>query len=134
MHYGNILIYRRATISTVVIMMANLKLSSLLLLMAVCLSPSMAYICSDDPDSPPDAFEEHGCYCGTTEVAHTELFDRYREAFEGCHESVDVDMTIECAFIQTQAAYYYRILNRTVLTEIPVTPNGAQIYSRVRCL
>ena len=118
----------------VLIMMANLKLCSLLLLMAVGLSPAMAYICSDDPDSPPDGFEEYGCYCGTAEVAHTELLDRYYEAFAGCVESVDVDITIECAFIQTQAAYLNRTLNRTLLTEIPVTPNGSQMYSHIRCL
>ena len=134
MHYGNILIYRRATIFTVVIMMANTKLSPLLLLMAVGLSPAMAYICSDDPDSPPDKFEEYGCYCGTAKVARTELRDRYYEAFEGCHENEEVDITIECAFIQTQEAYFNRTFNRTVLTEIPVTPNGSQIYSHIRCL
>ena len=114
--------------------MANLKLPCLLLLMAVGLSPAVAYICSDDPDSPPDKFEEYGCYCGTAEVVHTELSDRYYEAFSGCYESEDVDITIECAFIQTHAAYLTRTLNRTVLTEIPVTPNGSQVYSHIRCL
>ena len=115
-------------------MMANLRLSSLLLLIEVGLLPTMAYICSNDPNSPRDSFEEHGCYCGTAKVARTELRDRYYEAFEGCHEGVDVDVTIECAFIQNQTAYLYRTLNRTVLTEIPVTPNGSQIYSHIRCL
>ena len=116
--------------------MANPKLSSLLLLMAIGLSPSMAYICSNDPDSPLDRFEEHGCYCGTTEVFNKKiyLFNTYRNAFDGCHESDTTDITIECAFLQSHAAYLNRTLNRTLLTEIPVAQNGSQIYSHVRCL
>ena len=116
--------------------MANPKMSSLLLLMAIGLSPTMAYICSNDIDSPRDRFEEHGCYCGTTNVSNksTHLFNTYSNAFDGCHESDTTDITIECAFLQSHAVHLKQTLNRTVLTEIPVTPNGAQIYSHVRCL
>ena len=100
--------------------------------------PAMAYICNDDVSLPSDAFEDHGCSCGTEQTAKsgTDLFVIYGEAFAGCHESSDDDgdLTIECAFAQNQAQSLNRVLNRTLLSEIPVVTNGAQIYSSIRCL
>ena len=108
----------------------------ILLLLGISLSPAVAYICSNNASSPPDPFEEHGCYCGTEEVAfsYSLLFDVYNEAFEGCHEGNDNDITIECAFIREEASSLKENLNRTRLSEIPVVTNGAQIYSKIRCL
>ena len=113
----------------------------LFLLSIVSLSPAKAYICDNDARSPSDAFEEHGCFCGTsrTTIHFPRLFAAYREAFEGCHEGVGsdrdlVDRTIECAFLQHQALWLNLSMNRTSLSEIPVVPNGAQIYSEIRCL
>ena len=101
-------------------------------------SPSMAYICSNDSSSPPDSFEEHGCFCGTNQTSYSypPLHDTYHEAFSDCHEddSDDGDITVECAFIQEKASLLKAILNRTLLSEIPVVRNGAQIYSKIRCL
>ena len=101
-------------------------------------SPSMGYICSNDASSPPDTFEEHGCLCGTnqTSFSYPSVFHTYPEAFSSCHEddSDDGDLTIECAFIQEEALLLKEILNRTLLSEIPVVTNGAQIYRRIRCL
>ena len=108
----------------------------ILLLLGISLSPAVAYICSNNASSPPDPFEEHGCYCGTEEVAfsYSHLFTVYTEAFEGCHEGDDNDITIECAFIREKASSLKEKLNRTRLSEIPVVTNGAQIYSKIRCL
>ena len=99
----------------------------------------MGYICSNDTSAPPDTFEEHGCFCGTiqTSYSYPPVFDKYSEAFSGCHEdhySDDGDLTIECAFIQEEALLLKAILNRALLSEIPVVTNGAQIYSKIRCL
>ena len=110
----------------------------ILLLLGISLSPAVAYICSNNASSPPDPFEEHGCYCGTEEAAfsYSHLFYVYDEAFEGCHEGPgdDNDITIECAFIREEASSLKEKLNRTSLSEIPVVTNGAQIYSKIRCL
>ena len=101
-------------------------------------SPSMAYICDNDASSPPDAFEEHGCLCGTNQISYTYpvVHDEYSEAFSGCHEddSDGGNLTIECGFIQEQALSLKTILTRTLLSEIPVVTNGVQIYSNIRCL
>ena len=107
-----------------------------LLLLSISLSPAMAYICSDDDSSDPDLFEEHGCSCGTETAAHsgTHLFHAYHEAFGGCYEGPGDDFTIECAFIQGDASLLRERLNRTLLSEIPVATNGAQIYSKIKCL
>ena len=122
--------------------MIMMKLLQILFLLGiVILSPATAYICDDDTSSPSDAFEEHGCFCGTSQTTFRfkQLFFEYREAFEGCHEGVGsdgklVDRTIECAFLQHQALWLNLSMNRTSLSEIPVVPNGAQIYSEIRCL
>ena len=110
----------------------------ILFLLSMGLSPVMAYICNDDASLPSDAFEDHGCLCGTEQAAYTysHLFVIYGEAFEGCHESPDDDgdLTIECAFLQDEAQSLNAALNRTLLSEIPVVTNGAQIYSKIRCL
>ena len=110
----------------------------ILLLLGISLSPAVAYICSNNASSPPDPFEEHGCYCGTEEAAfsYSCLFNVYNEAFAGCHEGLgeDNDITIECAFIREEASSLKEKLNRTRLSEIPVVTNGAQIYSKIRCL
>ena len=121
------------------IMAKHLTVAILVFLLDVSLvSPSMAYICDDDTSSPPDTFEEHGCFCGTNQTAYNYpgLYDEYHEAFNGCHgdDSDDGDLTIECAFIQEEALLLKAILNRTLLSEIPVVTNGAQIYRRIRCL
>ena len=121
------------------IMAKNSTVAILVFLLDVSLvSPSMGYICSNDPSSPPDPFEEHGCFCGTnqTSYSYSPLSYTYGEAFSGCHEddSDDGDTTIECAFIQDEALLLKAILNRTLLSEIPVVRNGAQIYRRIRCL
>ena len=107
----------------------------ILLLLGISLSPAVAYICSNNASSPPDPFEEHGCYCGTEVAAfsYCHLFTVYNEAFAGCHEG-DNDITIECAFIREEASSLKEKLNRTRLSEIPVVTNGAQIYSKIRCL
>ena len=102
-------------------------------------SPSMGYICSNDISSPPDTFEEHGCFCGTNQIAafnYSSVIDEYSEAFSSCHEDDrdDDDLTIECAFKQEEALLLKTMLNRTLLSEIPVVTNGAQIYRRIRCL
>ena len=101
-------------------------------------SPSMAYICASDTSSPSDTFEEHGCFCGSSQIGYSYplLFNTYHEAFSDCHEdySDDGDLTIECAFIQKEALSLKAILNRTSLSEIPVVTNGEQIYSNIRCL
>ena len=110
----------------------------ILLLLGISLSPAVAYICSNNASSPPDPFEEHGCYCGTEEAtfSYSHLFSVYNEAFAGCHEGPDDDndITIECAFIREEASSLKEKLNRTRLSEIPVVTNGAQIYSKIRCL
>ena len=110
----------------------------ILFLLSMGLSPAVAYICNDDASLPSDAFEDHGCFCGTKQTAYgyPHLFVTYREAFAGCHESPDDDgdLTIECAFAQDEAPSLNRVLNRTLLSEIPVVTNGAKIYSRIRCL
>ena len=101
-------------------------------------SPSMGYICCNDISSPPDTFEEHGCFCGTTQTDYNYslVYYKYSEAFSGCHEddSNDGDLTIECAFLKEEASSLKAKLNRTLLSEIPVVTNGAQIYSKIRCL
>ena len=115
--------------STVVILVFLLDIS--------IVSPTMAYICNNDAGSPLDAFEEHGCSCGTTQEAISSIvYSTYTEAFSGCHEddSADGDLTIECAFLQEEALSLKAILNRTLLSDIPVVTNGAQIYSNIRCL
>ena len=80
----------------------------ILLLLGISLSPAVAYICSNNASSPPDPFEEHGCYCGTEEAAfsYSHLFTLYNEAFAGCFEGPgdDNDITIECAFIREEAS------------------------------
>ena len=110
----------------------------ILLLLGISLSPALAYICSNNTSSPPDPFEEHGCYCGTEEAAssYSHLFSVYNEAFEGCQKGPgdNNDITIECAFIREEASSLKERLNRTRLSEIPVVTNGAQIYSKIRCL
>lgn len=110
----------------------------ILFLLSMGLSPALAYICNDDTSLPADAFEDHGCVCGTEQVAYNyiRLFEKYREAFAGCHEGteVDDDVTIECAFLQDEAQPLKAILNRTSLSEIPVVTNGVQIYSKITCL
>ena len=119
-----------AKYSTVAILVFLLEISLVL--------PSVAYICNNDTSSPPNTFEEHGCFCGTgqSSFSYPVLFDRYHEAFSGCHEdnSADGDLTIECAFLQEEALSLKAILNRTLLSEIPIVTNGAQIYSKIRCL
>lgn len=111
-------------------------LQILFLLSIVSLSPATAYICDDDTSSPSDAFEEHGCFCGTSRTTFhfPRLYDSYQDAFHDCHEGGFVDTIIECAFLQHQALWLNLSLNRTSLPEIPVVPNGAQIYSEIRCL
>ena len=110
----------------------------ILFLLSMGLSPATAYICNDDTSLPSDAFEDHGCFCGTSQIAnsYSVLFDTYIEAFAGCHEGQngDDDLTIECAFSQQDALLLKSILNRTSLSEILVITNGAQIYSKIRCL
>ena len=114
----------------------------ILFLLSMGLSPATAYVCNDDTSLPSDAFEDHGCLCGTNHTAnlavssHLALYDTYIEAFAGCHEGEndDDDLTIECAFSRHDALSLKSILNRTSLSEIPVIPNGAQIYSKIRCL
>ena len=107
----------------------------LVFLLGISLSPAMAHICNNNASSPPDPFEEHGCSCGTETAANsgTTLFHVYNEAFSGCHEGED-DITIECAFIQGEESLLRERLNKTLLSEIPVATNGAQIYSEIRCL
>ena len=109
----------------------------ILFLLSVGLSLALAYICDNDASSPPDDFEEHGCFCGTTNISYTYpvVLDMHREAFEGCHEdeSDDGDLTIECGFLQAEAFALKSILNRTILSEIPVVANGTP-YSRIKCL
>ena len=39
----------------------------ILFLLSVGLSPAVAYICDNDPSSPPDVFEQHECFCGTNQ-------------------------------------------------------------------
>ena len=109
----------------------------ILFLLSVGLSPAIAYICDNDLSSPPDVFEEHGCFCGTnlTSYRYPLASDTFGDAFSGCHEddSDDGDITIECAFVQEEAWVVKAILNRTILSEIPVVTNGTP-YSNIRCL
>ena len=116
--------------STVVILVFLLDIS--------LVSPTMAYICNNNASSPLDAFEEHGCSCGTNQAAisYQIVYSTYTEAFSGCHEddSADGDLTIECEFLQEEALSLKAILNRTLLSDIPIVTNGAQIYSNIRCL
>jgi len=106
-----------------------------LLLLAIGVSTSMAYICSNDQSSPRDDFEEHGCNCGTstTARAYPHLFATYFDAFSECHEGSD-DTSIECAFIKESAPTIKSLLNRMPLSRIPVVRNGEQIYNRITCL
>ena len=110
----------------------------ILFLLSMGLSSATAYICNDDTSLLYDGFEDHGCFCGTNQTANSYpvLFDTYMEAFKGCHEGPndDDDLTIECAFLRQEALPLKAILNRTLLSEIPVITNGAQIYSKIRCL
>ena len=119
-----------AKYSTVAILVFLLEISLVL--------PSIAYICNNDTSSSPNTFEEQGCFCGTNQssCSYPSVFYKYSEAFSGCHEddSNDGDLTIECAFLQEEALLLKAILNRTLLSEIPVVTNGAQIYSNIRCL
>ena len=114
--------------------MAITQLRGVWFLLSVGLSPAMAYICNDDTSLPSDAFEDHGCFCGTEQVAYNyrRLFDKYNEAFAGCHEDDGDAVTIECAFLQNEALPPN--LNRTSLSRIPVVTNGALIYSKISCL
>jgi len=107
-----------------------------LLLLAIGVSTSMAYICSNDQSSPRDEFEEHGCNCGTNTTAHAydRLYSTYFDAFDQCHEDLDDDTSIECAFIKESALTIKSRLNRTALSRIPVVNNGAQIYNKITCL
>ena len=117
--------------------LAMMKQMQILFILSMGLSPAKAYICNDDTSLPSDDFEDHGCFCGTEQAAHNypELFSKYSEAFDGCHEGPDVDdLTIECAFLQSETFLLKAILNRTALSDIPVITNGAQIYSKIRCL
>ena len=111
------------------------KLVSLLFLLVIGVSTSLAYTCIDDPNSPRDNFQEHGCNCGTNKTSrvYPHLFSTYNDAFEGCHEGAD-DTSIECAFIEGLAQDIKSRLNRTSLSRIPVIRNGAQIYNRITCL
>ena len=108
----------------------------LLFVLAIVLSPTTGYICRDDDNSPRDAFEDHGCSCGTDRVSNNypHLFVTYYNAFEGCHEANNADVTIECAFRENDAHALELALNRTPLTEIPIVENGPQIYREVTCL
>ena len=107
----------------------------LLFALVIKLSPVIGYICSNDENSlrdiDRDAFENHGCFCGTSTVStgETDLSATFSEAFEGCHET-NIDKTIECAFTESTAD----LLNRTPLSEIPVVQNGAKVYGEVTCL
>ena len=96
-------------------------------------SPSMGYICSNDTSAPPDTFEEHGCFCGTSQTSYSypSVHYKYAETFSGCQEDHysddgedDGDLTIECAFKQEEALLLKAILNRILLSEIPVVTNG----------
>ena len=83
-------------------------LQILLLLSIVSLSPATAYICDDDTSSPTDAFEEHGCFCGTSRTTFhfPRLYDSYQEAFHDCHEGVGfVDTIIECMCFLTTPGF-----------------------------
>ena len=115
-----------------------MKQMQILFILSVGLSPATAYICNDDTNLPSDVFEDHGCFCGTEQAARSypELFSKYSKAFDGCHEGPDDtdDLTIECAFLQGEAFLLKAMLNRTSLSDIPVVTNGAQIYSKIRCL
>ena len=116
-------------------MMAN-KLP-LMFLLAIALSPARGYICNNDTNLPRDAFENHGCFCGTETVAnHSDrsrhLFFTYDKAFAGCHEP-EGDVTIECAFLESEAPILKRLFNRTSLSEIPVI-DEVGVYKDVTCL
>ena len=105
----------------------------LMFLLAITMSPARGYICNDDNNSTMDAFETHGCFCGTETVAnrHDNLFFTYPEAFAGCHES-EGDVTIECAFLKGEAGRLKVTYNRTQLSEIPVIDED--VYKDVTCL
>ena len=102
----------------------------LLFTLAIGLSPVIGYICSERKSSSPDAFEEYGCFCGTTTTSNNFpiLYDTYMEAFQDCHESDKEDITIECAFKKDEG------LDRTQLSKIPVVSNGSRVYENVTCL
>ena len=109
-----------------------------LFVLAIALSPAMGYICSDDR-VPMDGFEAHGCFCGTQNISmeHPHLMITYYTAFEGCHEPNNVDITIECAFLESEAGYLKSRFNRTSLSEIPMTiamTNQTLVYENVTCL
>ena len=111
----------------------------LLFVLAIGLSPVIGYICSADKISPRDAFEDHGCSCGTDTVSdkYLDLFFTYEAAFRDClanSSDTGVDVTIECAFKESVAYHLKDVLNRTSLSEIPVVENGPQIYGEVTCL
>ena len=117
------------------------KKSLLLFVLAIGLSPVIGYICSVDKNSPRDAFEYHGCSCGTDTVYHKypDLFFTYEAAFRDCrlHENssdTGIDVTIDCTFKESVAYHLKDVLNRTSLSEIPVFENGSQIYRNVTCL
>lgn len=104
-------------------------------LLATCLSLATAYICSDDANSK-DAFETHGCFCGTatSTLAHPRLFDKYYHAFDGCHDTSEKDIDPDDNIVECALDAAAPVLNRTALSEIPVVPNGAEIYRDIRCL
>ena len=116
-----------------VAMMAN-KLP-LVFVLAICLLPARGYICNNNTSLPRDDFEAHGCFCGTETVAihnpYLHLFFTYESAFAGCHEP-EGDVTIECAFLESEAAILKHRFNRTPLSEIPVI--DGTIYEDVTCL
>ena len=112
----------------------------LLFVLVVALSPAIGYICSKDENSPMDDFEAHGCLCGTETLVNrnntglNHVFSVYKRAFEGCHEISGVDVTIECAYLESHAKILKDEFNRTPLSEIPVIENQEQVYGEVTCL
>ena len=111
----------------------------LFMLLAIVPSPGTAYICSNDDSSPRDDFQNHTCFCGTTEISplgefgedYGDLYATYNKHIYGCYENESDNTSIECAFIHGSS---HNVRGRTPLTEIPVVPGAAHIYSEMTCL
>ena len=107
-------------------------------LLTIALSPGTAYICSNDDSSPRDDFQNHICHCGIAEITpgnnihgseNGDLYEIYFEAIGSCQEDND-NASIECAYLRGRR-FVGSVPNRRQLTEIPVEPNAASIYSKI---
>ena len=115
----------------------NMAMVLFLFLLAIRLAIVRGIICIDDPTLDRDAFEEHGCTCGTESIRHADLFTIFHQAYEDCHEgdyNIQDRYTIDCA-ISTKgndAHFIMSSLNRTVLNSLPVV--DGDFYQNITCL